>query len=366
VVKVKDFLANHAGALGKSLGIEIVEFGGERVVARLSLGPQHLTEAGAVQCSVVMAAADIVGALGATVDLTEGYVTTTLESKSNFLQHGSGNLLWAEGSPIHLGRSTAVWRTQVWRGSDLAERECIAEVTQTQLNLPSDEKPRIVAATRSDAAAKSELDAGGDPQVVPLRDVRKGEILAGACAVIARKGFAQASVREIAEAAGMPIPTMYKYIRSKDDILELIYETFLSEFRKELGNALSRRFPPKQQLAVALRATMTTFDRHHNEVKLLFRETKSLGDAARRRVYAQDQKYIEQWRNILIDAGVDSRLGIDAELLANFVHRRMGPRGGATRTDSLRHGRCDRRRRIGRGTPPGSRGYPGDIRSCCC
>jgi AcrR family transcriptional regulator len=118
----------------------------------------------------------------------------------------------------------------------------------------------------------------------------------------------------------MPIPTMYKYIRSKDDILELIYETFLSEFRKELGNALSRRFPPKQQLAVALRATMTTFDRHHNEVKLLFRETKSLGDAARRRVYAQDQKYIEQWRNILIDAGVDSRLGIDAELLANFVH----------------------------------------------
>lgn len=137
---VDEFMTNHNESLLKALGIEIVEGNKSRVVGRLALDGRHVTEFGSVQGGMVMAMADIVGAFGAVLNLSEGYVTTTLESKTNFLSRGAGRFLWAESEPVHLGRTTSVWRTIVWRGNDADARTKISEVTQTQLNLPIDRK----------------------------------------------------------------------------------------------------------------------------------------------------------------------------------------------------------------------------------
>ena len=315
------------------MGIEVSEADRGRVVTTVQLKDEHLTEFGAVQGGVVMAAADIAGAAGAVLNLQDGYATATLESKTNFLRHGKGDMLWAESSPIHVGQMTSVWRTQVWRGHSITNRHCIAEVVQTQLHVPERRSedgpaplPKDAEATASEEIADSAPDEtmedseAADVKALSIAELRKAEILKGAIEVMSRKGFARASVREITEAAGMPVPTMYKYIRSKEDILELIYDNFLAEFHAQLGKSVSGTIPPMQRLAAALRATSNNFDKNYKGVRLLFCETRSLNDKSRQRIFKKDLKYIEQWTDIIIEFGLHKKLDIDAELLANFIY----------------------------------------------
>ena len=65
-----------------------------------------------------------------------------------------------------------------------------------------------------------------------LVDQRRRQIVDGAMQVFAAKGFHGATVREIADAAGLTMGTMYNYVRSKEDILYIVYDfmtTILSE-----------------------------------------------------------------------------------------------------------------------------------------
>ena len=65
-----------------------------------------------------------------------------------------------------------------------------------------------------------------------LIDQRRRQIVDGAMQVFAAKGFHGATVREIADAAGLTMGTMYNYVRSKEDILYIVYDfmtTILSE-----------------------------------------------------------------------------------------------------------------------------------------
>ncbi|MGE0734001.1 MAG: hotdog fold thioesterase [Alphaproteobacteria bacterium] len=307
--------------MGKSLGIEIGEVSKARVVATIALGQEHVTLGDAVQGGVVMAIADVTGALGAIVNLPPGYVTSTIESKSNFLKKGRGSILWAESEPVHVGRTTSVWRTQVFRGSEERVRERVAEVTQTQLHLPelfdSAESHEAPSAEETPTAEAAQHEGIGTSSLV---DTRKRQILDGACKVMTRKGFAKSSVREIAEACGMPVPTMYKYVRSKEDILYLIYENFLSEFDRRLNASLSQPRPAEEQFRLALETTLSVFDQHHAYLKLLFRETASLNAVGRKRVFALDRAYIKKWTSLIESIGADRRMNVDAELLANIVY----------------------------------------------
>jgi uncharacterized protein (TIGR00369 family) len=324
MASTSEFIENHEMSLAKSLGIEIVESDRQRVAARVVLDFRHINELGAVQGGVIMMAADIVGALGAVLNIPEGFSTATLESKTNFFGKGSGNLLWAEAQPVHIGKTTSVWRTTIWRGDDLGSRLRISEVTQTQIHLEDrrSEKSAAIAVAAAAPSPKTEAakEADASNQVVQIADIRRREILKGASEVILKKGFAAASVREIAEAASMPIPTMYKYIDSKEHILELMYETFTNDFREEFNRAMRNSPPSQEKVLHALKATIQTFDRHHRELKLLFTESKSLSQDALRRLYAQDRRYLDLWKNVVIDDGVDRRLNVDAELIATFLY----------------------------------------------
>ncbi len=131
------FLENHEQGLGKLLGIRFAESTRELVVTEVTLTPSHLTEVGSVQGAVAVALADLAGAFGALLNAPEGMINTTIESKTNFLRPGRGNLLWAEAEPIHVGRRTSVWRSCVYRGEARGEGRPVAEVMQTELFIPA-------------------------------------------------------------------------------------------------------------------------------------------------------------------------------------------------------------------------------------
>ncbi len=118
-------------AFAEHVGIEVLEAEPGRVLGRLVIGPQHSNGRDRVHGGAIMSLADTLGAIGTVLNLPRGSVTTTIESKTNFLAAGRGDELVGEALPLHIGRNTMVWQTTIRD----AEARRVAVVTQTQLVL---------------------------------------------------------------------------------------------------------------------------------------------------------------------------------------------------------------------------------------
>ncbi|MDA9521034.1 phenylacetic acid degradation protein [Bradyrhizobium sp. CCBAU 11434] len=114
-------------------GVEFVEAGKDRVVARMTVRPDLCTLNHTIHGGAVMALADSVGAAATVINLPEDAKgTTTLESKTNFIGGArEGATVIATATPVHRGRRTQVWTTRL----ETEDGKLVAVVTQTQLVL---------------------------------------------------------------------------------------------------------------------------------------------------------------------------------------------------------------------------------------
>ena len=307
------FLDRHQTGLGKVLGITFPFAAAHRVIARLDIEPEYLSAQGAVSGSVIMALADCANTYGAVLNLPRNRETTTIESKTNFLNPGQGRALSAEARPVHVGPGISTWRAVVFR-----DEEQIADVTQTQM---------IVEPRRMGEAGVSVDRSGVKRGAVAERfskevlDERWRRIVEGASAVIAAKGFSKATIREIAAAADMPVATMYQYLERKEDILYNVYKFFMTDIVESLKRWQARQVPPKERLEGAIRTMVDVFDKNHRFIKLMFQETRALTPEARRQVYELDAQYIAIFRELLAEAMRNGQFKIrNVELAANFVY----------------------------------------------
>lgn len=109
-------------------GLAIVSGDKDRVVGRIEWAPERCTTGGAAHGGYLMAAADSVGALCAYLNLPDGALTSTIESKTNFFRaftEGTANVV---STPVHVGRTTIVVQTDVNR----ADGKLVTRTTQTQ------------------------------------------------------------------------------------------------------------------------------------------------------------------------------------------------------------------------------------------
>ena len=114
-------------------GVEFVEAGKDRVVARMTVRPDLCTLHHTIHGGAVMALADSVGAAATVINLPEDAKgTTTLESKTNFFRGAPvGSVVEGEATPLHVGRRSQVWQTRI---TD-ADGKLMALVTQTQMTI---------------------------------------------------------------------------------------------------------------------------------------------------------------------------------------------------------------------------------------
>jgi AcrR family transcriptional regulator len=87
------------------------------------------------------------------------------------------------------------------------------------------------------------------------RDQKRGVIEAAAAAVFAEKGFADATVADVAKAAGITPGTIYLYFSSRE---ELLFATVLAEI-DDLEARMRRVLTPRVGPAVALRRMMHAY-----------------------------------------------------------------------------------------------------------
>jgi 1,4-dihydroxy-2-naphthoyl-CoA hydrolase len=117
--------------VARALGMRIVSVTKKRVVGEMPIDERHMNRNGRVNGGAIMALADAMGAVGTITNLPAGFLTTTLESKTNFFAAGAGPMMHAVSKPLHVGRSTNVWQTRITN----ADGRLVAVVTQTQMVL---------------------------------------------------------------------------------------------------------------------------------------------------------------------------------------------------------------------------------------
>jgi uncharacterized protein (TIGR00369 family) len=120
------------GLFPEVLGVRFVEASAELVCGQLTVRDDLCTVPGIMHGGAIMAFADTLGAVGTVLNLPPGAGTTTIESKTNFFAGApAGAVVTGVCTPLHRGRRTMVWQTQV----TLPDGKPVALVTQTQMVL---------------------------------------------------------------------------------------------------------------------------------------------------------------------------------------------------------------------------------------
>ncbi len=128
---------------------------------------------------------------------------------------------------------------------------------------------------------------------------RHTQICDAALRLFSRKGFHRTTVREIAEACGLGIGTLYSYIKAKEDILYLVYRRILETFEARMREATRGIADPRLQLKAALEETLRIYDESQDVVLLLYQESHALGRQALQSLFELDRTYVGSFREIL-------------------------------------------------------------------
>lgn len=150
-----------------------------------------------------------------------------------------------------------------------------------------------------------------------LVEQRHEQIFNAASRIFISRGYHRATVREIAEEAGLSLGSLYSYIRTKEDILYLVFEKLTTTLRTRIREAIDRIQGPVGQITAALRADLRTTEQYQDEILLMYQETKSLDRQSCRAVLSREAEYVGFFEEILrvgYERGVfkgDPRLSAD-------------------------------------------------------
>jgi uncharacterized protein (TIGR00369 family) len=114
--------------LAQLLGLEFTLAQPDEVRGRLAWREDLCTAAGILHGGTLMAMADSVGAMCAVLNLPEGHLTSTIESKTNFFRGVREGTVVAVAHPLHVGRTTIVVQTDIFDGAG----KRVTQTTQTQ------------------------------------------------------------------------------------------------------------------------------------------------------------------------------------------------------------------------------------------
>jgi 1,4-dihydroxy-2-naphthoyl-CoA hydrolase len=97
-----------------TLGIEIVEAGKARVVARMPVGPRVHQPFGLLHGGASVALAETVASTGAWMNVDQAKENVVgLEINANHLRAKRDGVVTATATPVHVGRRTQVWEVRI-------------------------------------------------------------------------------------------------------------------------------------------------------------------------------------------------------------------------------------------------------------
>ena len=165
------------------------------------------------------------------------------------------------------------------------------------------------------------LRAPARPKTQPSQDRkfdrRLNEILRHATEVFCEKGFAAASVRDIARSSGSSLAGLYYYFKSKDHLLFLIQQQAFSQLIARLEAKLGRAAGPEEAIRIFIENHMEHFVGNPKQAQVLSHESDTLKGpfqaeitSLKRKYYRQCLTIVEQLKTVRQMEALNSRLAV--------------------------------------------------------
>jgi AcrR family transcriptional regulator len=117
-----------------------------------------------------------------------------------------------------------------------------------------------------------------------LVERRRRQIADSAVQLFIRNGFHKTTTRQISQAAGFSIGSLYEYIASKEDILYLVCDSIHTEVERLVTQIMSRAGGGVAALTEVIREYFLVCDRMSDFILLIYQETRSLPAQWQKRV----------------------------------------------------------------------------------
>src|SRR5579862_633995 len=118
---------------------------------------------------------------------------------------------------------------------------------------------------------------------------RRAAILAAAADLFRERGFRATSLDDIGAAAGVSGPAIYRYFKSKHELLTVLIEEAAISWRAAVDDVLNTDAPPMVMLENLIDAAVALQLENGNLRGVLQHELRSLDDDARRRLARTDR-----------------------------------------------------------------------------
>jgi AcrR family transcriptional regulator len=125
-------------------------------------------------------------------------------------------------------------------------------------------------------------------------EARYDAILKAARDVFARRGFHQASIREIARAAGLSLAGLYHYVGGKDELLFLVLDHSLDRLIATLDGARRQARTPEAKLLVLVRTHLDFGFQQAAALKIINRDYELLTEPRRAEIAAKRHAYLQR------------------------------------------------------------------------
>jgi AcrR family transcriptional regulator/acyl-coenzyme A thioesterase PaaI-like protein len=313
--------------------IDVTAFERGRALAELSMRSGDVGIDGSVAESLIVQLTQEATKAGAAIGEPNHQAFRVVDMRVDFFALGEGDHLYASALLIHDDGVIAVWRTSVYRSTGsrgAKERTLIAETSQTL------RRSALVDASPGDVGHTNAVDVQPQGGPVKLRRgrprkngdqpsniaaQRRHQIFEGACDVISRKGYGAATVREIARAANLSIPTMYQHIESKEDILFMITSECMQEIFQSFKNDQSSEESAQLKMEHAITAYVKYVSKNRRYINLIYRETKSLNVENREKIFQIEREFCALWENIIHAGNETGEFDVsNPDLAANIVY----------------------------------------------
>ena len=146
-------------------------------------------------------------------------------------------------------------------------------------------------------------------------------LINAAATVFKSKGYRNATIDDIADAAGVSRPTVYKYTQSKRALLDSMVDALLDSITSQLHKVLGTDEPPAGKLRRLIAIHVKTATSMHTFYGILFSEETELSDEARARFRSFSHAVAVDFQALLDDcvaAGAAAQ-GVDTWIAANLV-----------------------------------------------
>ena len=143
------------------------------------------------------------------------------------------------------------------------------------------------------------MTANRSPDVRGSYDERLNHVLEEATALIAQVGYEKASMRAVAQAAGVSLAGLYHYFDSKEKMLFLIQFRTFSSLVSTLRERLHGVSDPIEQLCVMVRSHVGYFAANMAALKVCSHELDSLTGEGREEASRLRREYYDLTRGIV-------------------------------------------------------------------